>query len=695
MEKPRSQKSQRKNRLQVKKQKQTPADASFAVRYATSYLNAIIIDASRILIGHYSIADATLDCLTIENRFAAEGLGFATKTLPTLVEGLLNIYEGRQASFPQFRKKRGTEHPVFLHRLFHLAITSTDVGLKGRAFDIIYTLSVAFKKFKGDYPKDVLLKQFSDFVKTDKELDELDLFEETTYSILEGARAFIRNIVKDVTLDHVRGFLPRPGPGATNTPTKKTERYRPRVLYKQINDVLDYQEWWYPTLWDACLRSREFLQLHKNAVKEPVARFKFVPKTWNKPRGICIEENEMQVMQQAVRVMLYDLIDRLLYPNIALSEQSVNALLALLSSETQEDATIDMSEASDRISRELVSWLFQDNQEFHDVLMALSTRWVKPPSEVEDEFKELIRINKYAPMGSALCFPVMSLVHIALVRSIIEHGAYKTNMQDLLNRVHVYGDDIVLPSETVEDVYAWLPKFGMKLNKTKSFYRSHFRESCGIHALHGKDVTPVYIKYSPYHNNAKAIASAYATEEQLHKKGFTTAAYFQRCTVRDAYPEKDFVPSGLSLAGFARPFDSEDLRRLKLQRRRKWNANLQCWTYKVTKINKLSRKSIISSDDDAYLRWLWVHAKNEGPPGVPFGERVIGDSLGDLTLSTRLVPESALMEKKVESVLEKARLRYPTGRSTQRKDMIVVHKVVLRQCGRLQQQGAAERCVFC
>lgn len=685
--KTRNQKSQRKNRLQVKQKTKTPADASFAVRYATSYLNALIIDASRILIGHYSIADATRDCETVEKRFASEGLGFATKTLPVLVEGLLNLYEGHAASFPQFRKKRGTEHPVFLHRLFHLALTSTDDGIKGRAFDIIYSISVAFKKYKGDYPKDVLLKQFSDFVKTDIELESLDLFEETTFSILEGARKFIANIMKDVSLDMVKKFLPRPGPGATNTPTEKTERFRPRVLYKQINDVLDYQEWWYSNPWEACLKSREFLRLHKEMVLYPTARFKFVPKTWNKPRGICIEENEMQVMQQAVRVMMYQLFQDTLYPNVALAEQSVNANLALMASIDRKNATIDMSEASDRISRELVSWLFQDNQEFHDVLMALSTRFVEPPKELSVEFPNLIRVNKFAPMGSALCFPVMTLVHLALVRSIIEHGAYE-NIHDLLDRVYVYGDDIVLPSETVEDVYHWLPKFGMKLNKTKSFYRSHFRESCGIHAYKGRDVTPVYIKYTPYHNNAKAVAAAYATEEQLYKKGFTLAAYFQRREIQESYKEHAYVPAGLSQAGFARPFGTEEYRRFKLDRRRKWSVHLQCWTYKVTTIKKQSRRGIIAADDEAYLRWLWVHAKNEGPVGVPFGERVIGDSLGDLTLSTRLVPESALIRKQVDDILENAMRRYPIGRIVKKRNEVVCHKVVLRQSGSLQQQGA-------
>ena len=699
MKNPRYLKSQRKNSLQSTN-KQTPATPSpFVTAYALKYLTALINDGVRILAGHYSIADATRDIARLNMRMAHEGLGFATKTLPFLVKGLLELYEGHDASFPQWKLKRGTKHPVFLNRLFHLALESTDPGLKRNAFDILYSISVAFKKYKGPYPKTVLVKQFADFVKTDHELAELDLFEETTFSILEGARSRIATWLQDVTLDDVKRFLPRPGPGATNTPTEKTERFRPHVLYKQINDVLDYQEWWYPNLWDACLQSRDFLQLHKDAVDEPVARFKFVPKTQDKPRGICIEENEMQVMQQAVRVYLYDLFKRSFYPNIAMEEQSVNASLALRSSVDLMDATIDMSEASDRVSRELVSWLFQDNQMFHDVLMALSTRWIKPPKELNTEFPNLIRTNKYAPMGSALCFPIMTLVHYALVLSIIEHGTY-SNMQDLFSRVYVYGDDIVIPSETADDVFHWLPFFGMKLNKTKSFVKSHFRESCGVHALNGADVTPVYIKYTPYHNNGAAVAAAYAIEEQLLTKGFYSTAEFQREIIREQYRYSDYVPKGSAQAGFSRTFSSyltEDdwTRRYKLPRRRKWNSHLQCWTYVVDQIKKQEEFKPVERDLDAYLRWLWLHTKNEGPPGSSFGKSVIGDSHGELVIHRRLVLESALMEQKVNGILEKALRRSPIGRITQRRESVVCHKVVLRQSGSLQQQGAREFCVFC
>ena len=692
----RDQKSQRSVKAQSKTTTEVPSKV--AAEFMTAYLCNILKDGNRILAGHYSLADLRLDLDEIQKRVKAEGQHFATKTLPALVKGLLELYEGHDASFPQFKLQRGMDYPQFLKGMFRLALTSTNPELKRQAFDVIYSLSVAFKKLKGPYSKTVLLKQFKDFVEVDEELRNLDFFgDEAVYSILEYARAIIATIVRDVDINDHDRFLPRPGPGATNTHTEKTERYRPRVLYTQINDVLDYQEWWYPNPWDACQESRNFLSLHKRKVAEPVARFKFVPKTRDKARGICIEENEMQVMQQAIREGLYRLFDDALYPNVAITEQRINAQLALNASSDRVNATIDMSEASDRVSRELVSWLFQDNQDLHNVLMALSTRWIKPPNELTEEFPDLIRTAKYAPMGSALCFPVMTLVHYALIISIMKHNTYiDIDRQDLSKLVYVYGDDIVLPSVCTEDVFHWLPKFGMKLNKTKSFYRSLFRESCGVHAYGGVDVTPVYIKYIPYHNLDVAVAATYAVESQLNKKGLSLTAEFLRATAAKNFGYTDIVPANSSQAGFTRSFLSlNEERRFKTKRRRKWNSNLQCDMYMVDLIGKQVENKIIEDDLSAYLRWLWQHTKNEGPPGSSFGKSKIGDSHGGLIIRRRLVPESALIMNEVDDILHETLARRPVGRTCLRRESVIYHKVVLRQSGVLQQQGAAYGCVFC
>lgn len=694
MKKSRNQKSQRENTLQNRKNS-TPAVATHTTTYVRKYMVCLLKDAALVLEG-YSNADSTRDIKTFHKRYDAEGLSFVTKTLPILMTGLFNLLESGVASFPGFKLKRGMEYPKFLGGMFRLALESTDLRVKSKAFDVLYSFTTAFKKLRGDYPESVLLKQFTDFIKTDQKSCNLHYFQnERSLEIMRRARQIITNICGHFDLEELRQ-QPRPGPGAVNTRMKKGERYRPRTLYKQIDDVLSYQEWWYVTPWHACLRSREFLSLYNSRKAIPTARFKFVPKTMDKPRGICIEENEMQVMQQCVRQWFYDVFKRL-EPNIAITKQHINANLALESSITQENATIDMSEGSDRIFRNLVSWLFQHCGELHTVLMALSTRVVEPPTELQDVFPAPIPLNKYAPMGSALCFPVMTLVHYALVTSICEASTDNNEERlDMRNRIYVYGDDIVLPSKYAPIVFKWLPIFGMKLNKTKSFYRSHFRESCGIHAFHGVDVTPVYIKYVPVPNNAKALTSAFAVERQLYNKGLFTTAEFQRQQIREQAGYNPVqVAEGTSFAGFIRPFSEDDLRHIKYNFRRKWSHRYQCSRYTLPQINAPIIKSDVPSDDDAYLRWLWTRAENPGKTGDVFGDRYVGDSAGDLKFARRNVLESALTPQTIGLNIDKALKKVSNLRPVGKRCDVRIHKIVLRQCGYLQQLGAAECCVWC
>jgi hypothetical protein len=291
---------------------------------------------------------------------------------------------------------------------------------------------------------------------------------------------------------------------------------------------------------------------------------------------------------------------------------------------------MDMSEASDRISRDLVAWIFQDVP-LYEPLMALSTRWIIPPRESSSS--DPLFVHKYAPMGSGLCFPVMSLIHFYLISAIAK--VHKKRRRDLMDDVLVYGDDLVVPADLYEPIMADLPKFGMKLNLTKSFHRSHFRESCGIHAYNGVDITPVYVRRTPRTNNAETLVSLLATEELLFNGGFSSAAKFVRENLLHVWKKIPYVHPDSPLIGFRRRWDCGLLMRLFRcnMPRRRYNADLQCHEYRVDTFGKHSDSLALPNDDHACLRWHWM--KPEKP-------RIVGDSTGDLTIFRRWVPESAV-----------------------------------------------------
>lgn len=598
--------------------------------FAKAYLSSLVDDAFSLLQRHYSFTDATRDRAALLKRLDFEGLSFATKTLPSLFNNILTLLEHGESSFPQFKLKKGTNYPVMFHRLIHLACCSGDVSIRNKSFDILYSICYAFKKLKGSYSNSILKQQWLDFVDVDRSLGDINWFEDTTYFILTYARQCCREIFHNVQHDDPE-FLPTPGPGATNTKTEKTERYAPHVLYETIDKHFPYTDWFYPTPWDVCLQSRTYLDLVKKRQVGPRARFKQVPKTYGKARGICIEENEMQVFQQAMRRGLATIISRnsALRSCLPLDDQSINADIALRSSSSKDFGTIDMSEASDRVSRELVSWIFQDTP-LHDPLMSLSTRFIDAPTYGDDEIDHVLKTQKYAPMGSGLCFPIMSLIHLFLIRGIIFYAYPKEH--DLWKSVKVYGDDIIAPSHIIESIYEHLPRFGMKLNVNKSFYKCNFRESCGVHAYHGVDVTPAYVKYTPNPYDLRTVVSGIAVESLLYKKGFlATAKLF-----RDKLGLKDSIPSipRQSLACIQRTnSDERVLREQKSAFRSRWNRDLQCYEFFVPRIQKRCIPRKIRIDEHAYLRWFWTHTEKS---------RVIDDSYGDHILVRKWVPESAL-----------------------------------------------------
>jgi hypothetical protein len=412
-------------------------------------------------------------------------------------------------------------------------------------------------------------------------------------------------------------------------------RYRPHKLYAQIERQFPAWDGWYSSHpWNFVVQSDIYRRLYANVIDEPTSRFKFVPKTQDKARGICIEENEVQFLQQAVRRLItrHILRDKHLKTRIALNDQNVNAGLALKSSLTRDMSTIDMSDASDRVARDLVSWLFQDNPELHDALMALSTKWIEPPKEAGGQ--PLMRTNKFAPMGSALCFPVMSLVHFCLCRAIILLSDI-ADRQEKSHSVYVYGDDIVIPSDCYTAITDWLPRFGMKLNQTKSFVHSHFRESCGIHAYKGHDITPVYVKHIPYPQSIGTLCALLAVERDLFLKGFTSTAGLHRKRIQECFWNIPEVPLDSPVIGFKRPsvrLEGSPALRGAFQKRR-WSDDLHCWEYLATVLIDKLQVSHIPTEHEALLHWQCTGSEES---------RKTEDSLELMKLAKRWVLESAL-----------------------------------------------------
>lgn len=600
----------------------------------------------------YGTADLAKDCKTVQRRFLHEGLPFLTKTLPNLYDRLLTYLEDGDSVYPSFKIKHGAKYPVFLQKLFAPIYEDHTSDNAVICMEHLYQLCVPFKKLKGPYKQGVLVEQLDKFVATDRSL----LFNKWTYpsedefSILNKARHLIGSVLKGIDPNdpnQSKNFLPRPGPGATNSPTKPHERYRPHVRYHQLRPF-DLAEWYDSSSLN--YRGSRGILLDENGIPADrheaitassllTSRFKFVHKDFGKARGICIEQLEIQWLQQAVRMGLTAIIENhpLTKGYVNFTDQSINGLLALQASSISsvvKRATIDMSEASNRISRKLVEYVYGENKELLLTLLCLSTRVIELPQDLSPT-KKFLETNMFAPMGSAICFPVMGLLHYAIVKAIISTYSQR-HINDV--EVWVFGDDIIIPQEHAEKVFEVLPAFGMKLNRDKSFVKSLFRESCGVHAYNGRNITPVRFK-SIVHDplSVNDVVSALRSEYALFKKGYLETAKLIRSEIlsqRDVKAECFPVVGPESpVLGWIRDQGDATIGKNYHFLRRRWNKNYQRYLYKARVIVEIKPDDIPPiCEDEYYLRKQVIN---------PTFAKVIGESPRGFTTRWCWLPDSA------------------------------------------------------
>lgn len=213
---------------------------------------------------------------------------------------------------------------------------------------------------------------------------------------------------------------------------------------------------------------------------DKVCKLHIVPKNALKQRTIALERVGMQYFQQIIRVSLYKWIDENIH-QIPLYRQEKNRALAREGSISGYYSTIDLSAASDSVDRRFVEIAFSRTT-LAPWLAAAGT------TAVEIQGKRY-PLNMYATMGSAICFPIESLVFAGICELATRIVGRKLNYS-------VYGDDIIAPQPITNIVIELLERSGFTVNKDKTFsghFPLCFRESCGGEYLRGEEVTPIRI----------------------------------------------------------------------------------------------------------------------------------------------------------------------------------------------------------
>lgn len=342
--------------------------------------------------------------------------------------------------------------------------------------------------------------------------------------VLFGARKLLHQLFR--TFDPM-DIVPNHGPGAVSTGEQYQGKWRWTHIHDRLSAVYPIDEYFFVNMEHVADRLQSLMRIGD---LESPAKVVLVPKDSRGPRLISEEPLEHQWIQQGLRRAVYQLVEShpLTRDQVRFTDQAPNANVALIASANGAYATLDLKEASDRVSLELFRLLFPANVVL--AFEACRSQETKLPDG------RRLKLQKFAPMGSALCFPVLALTIWSLLRAGLTDAcvsrprkglAYKPSPDgEMAECIYVYGDDVIVRTAKAADAIAILEAFGLLVNRNKSCTGGgpSFRESCGMEAFRGQPVTPVRIRTAwTSHQHPRPYESYVEYANALHDRGYYRA----------------------------------------------------------------------------------------------------------------------------------------------------------------------------
>jgi hypothetical protein len=488
---------------------------------------------------------ATLDIKTVESRFEHEGLSFLAITLADfgkVIQKWLNQGFVVPSDASSFKKSRLTGLPVFLQGfLGRVFDPSSGVLLDNPDIEAIFALrqlTLMFSKIAlpQDNPDGVSTsvvsasrerRAMSEYVLCEQEVRLSDARLDPSFKedFKRVSRLLYGELFAKMDRDvHWRRIVMKHGPGAVADRRSSNAKWDQQSWTNRLERVFPAQD---HLIVNSSFRSHldERVNFLEPGSEMPV-RVITVPKSLKTPRIIAIEPAAMQYAQQGLLRSFLDALneDGFLKSIIGIDDQDPNREMAREGSYSGNLATLDLSEASDRVSNQHVLDLLDDTPELLEAVQACRSRKADVPGH------GVQRLAKFASMGSALCFPFEAMVFATVIFLGIERELNtpltRRLIESFAGQMRVFGDDLVVPREYVLSVVNELETFGFKVNVDKSYWTGRFRESCGKEYYDGHDVSIVKVRQvlPTQRRDASGVISAVSLRNQLYWAGLWVSA---------------------------------------------------------------------------------------------------------------------------------------------------------------------------
>lgn len=422
-------------------------------------------------------------------RLEREGPSFVTKTLPAFSKYVLqccemqHIINAPSVGLTHFAVKSSS--PIFMKGLLRNAVNGCANSLSR-----IRQFCEYFYKTCFDFDKSTLVQAEAKYIQTDDSYSRERIDWGKVEVIRKRIQSYFPSLFALVPSDLFTLVRPHDGPGAFaySGPLLKDTKFSVGEYKKLPSEGIGScgkAQSPYSGYFKGYPSSPERIYLREDRT---TCELRFVPKDSRGPRVISKEpllllRAQMSAGKAIARVLESDSNGR-----INFTDQTVNRELARVSSMTQENATVDLAEASDR------NWLAVVRH-FARYCPVLRYAITLRSTHVDLPIFGRKKLNKLANMGSGICFPFLAFtVYSTAVTALVEEHRYSIN--DAMSAVYVYGDDLICPRETLAAVKRWLIAVGLVINDDKTFSNGFFRESCGGDYYHGVEVAPVRFRLS-------------------------------------------------------------------------------------------------------------------------------------------------------------------------------------------------------
>lgn len=470
------------------------------------------------------------DLPIIVERLQSEGTSFAKVTLPLLGKALdQGLVSGHFMCTAHFRLKRNTRLPNLFYSCFARVFNDDGTiklepcvdSIRFLRLILLFDSKLVFEP--GPVMKDEAVTEFGNRMSALRKVSiPLD------HPVLLRAQMLLGRVLANLDLSDIH---PGHGPGAVAERLDRFGRW-------------DFHSWplraerSYPYLMYGTHSIRALLERKKgiHMTRESHTRCCLVPKDFKGPRLISAEGFVNQYLQQGQMRAIMDYVSMhpILKRSIKLQDQTYNQKAAQISYAT-DTCTLDLSNASDTVSTTLVWYLLKRVPELRRYLMATRSDYMIYSGKK-------IKIVAFAPMGSATCFPVETLVFWSLAMASmklasIHNGGDAISDSEAADSIRVFGDDIIIPRHALDTLIGTLSRVGCSVNMSKTCYQTPFRESCGSEWFNGLDISIIRNKKFNYEQlNVKDHPVLCDLQRKLFLNGWHNSAVLLSEWAREILP---------------------------------------------------------------------------------------------------------------------------------------------------------------